>query len=319
MRSAIVLSALVLLVTASAEAQCQFDVTGSTMRLVADCTTQSSIHVPQGMTLDGADHTITVVDPVPGSFTGGVVVNEGANASVINTRITALGLKVACHSLAPVDQRLRGIFLRNASGVIRGNTIVNFNQGASGCQEGNAIEVRTIPTTPAGPAVSVEISHNVVDEYQKTGIAVLGNVDATISHNRVGASATQANLAANGLQVSDGALALIEHNEIAGNSWRTSSAVGTAMLLIGAAPGTVLRQNNIGGNADVGIYVLADDVTVDNNRVFETGPDGPYDIGIGSWGEGNVVTNNKVLGYDTPYDGVADGRNKTADGGLQVE
>jgi len=60
-----------------------------------------------------------------------------------------------------------------------------------------------------------------------------------------------------------------------------------------------VRHNNImDGNADVGIYVEADGVLVDNNRVFESGPDGYDDIGIGDYGTpgSNTVTNNKARG-----------------------
>lgn len=51
-------------------------------------------------------------------------------------------------------------------------------------------------------------------------------------------------------------------------------------------------------------------MAVDNNRVFESGADGAYDIGVGDWGTDNVVTNNKVRGYAFPYDGVTSGNNK---------
>jgi hypothetical protein len=294
---------------AAAATTCEFEVTGLTMRLTADCTTDETIVIPDGMTLDGDGHTITAVDPASGHFLGAVVRNGGLSASVVNTGITASNLANVCDGAAPQDNRLRGILFDNASGLIQGNAVVGINQGASGCQEGNAIEVRNF-VLPAAVR-TVEIAHNDVDEYQKTGIVTNGAVDASIHHNKVGASATQANLAANGVQVGFGARASVEHNQIAGNSWHTASAAATAVLLFDAAAQTSVTQNNIDGNADVGIYVQADGVIVDNNRVFESGPDGFYDIGIGDYGLNNVVTNNKVRGYDTAYDGVTGEKNKT--------
>ena len=73
--------------------------------------------------------------------------------------------------------------------------------------------------------------------------------------------------------------------------------------------GSIVRGNTIDGNADVGIYVTADNVTVSDNRLSEDGPDGYYDVGIVSVGEGNDVRNNVVRGYDQRYFGVgaADG------------
>ena len=175
------------------------------------------------------------------------------------------------------------------------------NQGPSGCQEGNAIEARNF----GSGASSVEIAQNDVRNWQKTGIVVNGSVNGHVHHNRVTPSATQANLAANGLQYGFGASGLAEHNDIGLNSWCCADASATGILLYDTAPGsvTVRRNNLMDGNADVGIYILGDGVTVDNNRVFESGPDGAYDIGIGDYGAGNKVTNNKVTGFSTAYDG----------------
>jgi hypothetical protein len=82
-------------------------------------------------------------------------------------------------------------------------------------------------------------------------------------------------------------------------------------VLVYLADGANVSQNNIRGNADVGIYIYADNGIVHNNRVFDEGADGPHgDYGISNGGSGNSVTNNKVRGYDIPYDGVTGGNNK---------
>lgn len=242
---------------------------------------------------------------------GAVVRNAGATASVVRLTVTALNLANACDA---GEARLRGIMFQGASGLIAGNTVIGINQGPSGCQEGNAIEVRNFLDHPETRVV--EIAHNTIVEYQKTGIVTNGDVRAWIHHNQVGGSATQANLAANSVQVGFGALGIVEYNAIASNSWLgfdpvTSDFAATAVLLFDSAPGSVVRHNNLmEGNADVGIYVFGDTTMVDNNRVFDEGPDAGYDIGIGDYGTGNSVTNNKVRGYDVPYDGVSGGRNK---------
>lgn len=89
------------------------------------------------------------------------------------------------------------------------------------------------------------------------------------------------------------------------------------MLLYGADEGTVVRHNNIRGNSDVGIHGEGDGLLIDNNRVFDDGTDcnvNGYDYGVGNWGSNNVVTNNKVRGFDTSYDGVTGGKNKVIPG-----
>lgn len=290
---------------AAAQNTCVFSTSGTTASLLGDCTTDETVEVPDGWTLNGNGNTITAVDPVGGSFQGAVVRNAGHSANVVNLIVTTSGLSQTCKA---GDQRLRGIMFDGASGVIKGNMVMNINMGASGCQEGNAIEVRNAPFDGSHPnTMTVVIEHNDVLTYQKTGIVVNGDVSADVRLNKVGGSATQANLAANSVQIGFGAHAVVEHNHIAGNTWTTDANwASSAVLVYLAAAGTTVRQNNLmEGNADVGIWIESDGVTVDNNRVFETGPDGYYDIGIGNWGANNIVNNNKVRGYAVAVDGAS--------------
>ena len=67
---------------------CVFTTTPTTMTLVNDCTTDHTITVPHGVTLDGDDHSITAVDPVGGHFLGAVVKNGGTVAHVTDVEIT---------------------------------------------------------------------------------------------------------------------------------------------------------------------------------------------------------------------------------------
>ena len=294
---------LVALASTSAEAltDCTFTTSGTTMELDADCTTDETIVVPDGFTLDGKGHAITAVDPPAGHFLGGVIENFGATAHVRSLVVHGNLTVNACDGGA---DRLRGIFYDGASGSIIGNTVQNINQGPSGCQEGNAIEVRNAPFDGTHPATeTVEVAHNVVEDWQKTGIVCNGDVDCWIHHNVVGQSFTQANLAPNSVQVGFGAFGQVEHNHIAGNEWLgTSNFVGTAVLVFDADT-TTIQRNNIGGNAQVGIFVVSDNTAVDNNRVFERDADGRiayFDIGLWDFGTGNNFTNNKVRGYDDP-------------------
>ena len=292
---------MLLAVTGSARAAdgCLFIESGHTWTLDADCTVDGSLVIPDGVTLDGAQHTIIAVDPRNGAFRGGIIVAGGRSANVTNTTIGALMLTNVCQD---GNDRLRAIYFNGASGAIRGNTIVNVNKGASACQEGNGIEVRNIDL--AGPPTSVEISDNVVDGFQKTGIVVSGNVDATIRGNSIGPSAAQRLIVANGIQIGSGARAWIEANTVAGNSGNTGDAAATAILLVNTAAGTLVRGNVIVGNADVGIYVMANGVLVERNRLTDTGSDTEFDVGIGNYGHGNVFEGNIIRGFAQPYQNV---------------
>ena len=310
---ALVVASLMAASGAVAATTCTFATSGSTTTLEGDCVTDETIGVPDGVTLDGNSHTIVAQDPPGDHFRGAVVASEGDWAHVTGLTVTANELVNTCDG---GPDRLRGIIFDGAGGAITRSTVIGINQGPSGCQEGNAIEVRNAPFDATGenPA-EVTIAHNVIDDYQKTGIIANGTVDAKIVHNSIGDSATQENLAANSVQLGFGALGSVEHNQIEGNQWLGASNWGaTAVLLYLAADGATVSKNNIGGNSDLGIYAKGSGSTIDNNRVFDKGPDGLQgDFGIASAGE-NEVTNNKVRGFDTPYWGVSGGKNKSIPG-----
>ncbi len=300
---------------AGATTDCTFTTSGTTMKLDGDCTTDDTIIIPDGFTLDGRGHTITAVDPAGGHFTGAVVQAGGSTAHITNLVVEASGLANVCDG---GDDRLRGIMFEGASGSITHSTVRNINQGPSGCQEGNAIEVRNAPFDGTHPNTqTVEISHNVVEDYQKTGIVANGDVSVVVSHNDIGESATQDNLAANSLQIGFGATGSATHNWIDGNQWKGTSDYAATAILIYQADGVNVSKNNIRGNSDIGIYIYGNNGTYNNNRVFDEGADHPnssYDYGIGNWGSDNEVTNNKVKGFDVPYDGVTGGKNKSIPG-----
>ncbi len=303
--------------TVKAATDCTFTTSGSVMTLAGDCTTDETISVPDGMTLDGNGNTITAVDPSGGTFDRAVVEAEGSEAHINRLGVTTDSLANVCKSSSP-DNRLRGILFDGASGSITHSEVTNINKGASGCQEGNAIEVRNAPFDGTHPDTqTVAISHNVVEDYQKTGIVANGDVDVTIEHNRISESATQDNLAANSVQVGFGATGEVTKNQIEGNQWKGTSDFAATAILIFDADGVNVSNNNVSGNSDIGLYLLVDAATVDNNRVFDEGADHPnsgYDIGVGNYGSGNSVTKNKVKGFDTAYDGVAGGKNITIPG-----
>jgi hypothetical protein len=300
-----------------ASTTCVFNTSGSVMTLTGDCSTDTTIAVPNGYTLDGKNFTITVADPPNGGhFLGAVVKNAGALANVVNLRITTAGLSNVCDADAA---GLRGILLAGASGTIYGNTVTNLNQGASACPEGNGIEVQNFNTSGVTPAVqTVEITSNKVFNYQKTGIACDGYVSCLVRSNTVGTSAAEAYQPVNGIQIGYGAGAVVENNDVGGNSWPGSANfVSTAILLYYAAGGTAVRHNNLmEGNADIGIYAYTDGATVDNNRVYENGPDlnqAGWDVGVYIYSPSlateaistNSVLNNKVRGYLFGYNSPA--------------
>jgi len=205
---------------AESDRKCSFSTRDTIMELRADCTTDATILIPDGFTLDGAGHTITAVDPHHGHFLGAVVANAGTRANVRNLRITTSNLADFCDEKTPeTDFRLRGIQFKGASGEITHNTVTDINQGAkSSCREGADIEVRNEPIDGSHPNTqTVEVSDNIVMNYQMVGIVAVGDVSVKIHHNIVTPSAAKANVPVSGIQLSYHAMGEISGNVVTGN------------------------------------------------------------------------------------------------------
>ncbi|MEX0783396.1 MAG: right-handed parallel beta-helix repeat-containing protein [Dehalococcoidia bacterium] len=211
---------------------CTFTIVGMTMLLDGDCYTEQTIEVPDGFTLDGQSYTITAVDPAGGHFVGAVVANAGSVAHVTDLGVTTDSLADACDE---GDDRLRGIMLDGASGSITNNTLTNIRQAtASGCQEGNAIEVRNAPFDDTGSDLEVLVSGNTITGYQKTGIVANGSVAATITGNTVVGDGPVTYIAQNGIQVGFSGTAFVRDNSISGNDYTPESDLACGLLLFEA-------------------------------------------------------------------------------------
>lgn len=242
---------------------CSFTVTGTTMTLDGDCETDETIFVPDGFTLDGAGHTITAVDPEGGHFLGGVIKNGGAIAHVTNVTVTASGLANVCDA---GDDRLRGILFDGAAGSITNTTVVDINQGQSGCQEGNAIEVRNAPFDGTHPnTVSVLIQGNVATNYQKNGITANGDVSADVRDNVVTGAGRIDYIAQNGIQLGFGAMGAVIGNSISDNFYTPDSFVAAGLLLFDIRADEIRRSQNTYRNNEFNVLLV-------NSQSLSPGP-----------------------------------------------
>jgi hypothetical protein len=224
---------------------CSVSTSGTIITLLSNCITDRTLYIPDGFTLEGNSKTITAVDPAGGHFLGAVVMNGGASANVQNVTVTASGLQNACDN---GDNRLRGILFQGASGSILDNN-VTANQGPSGCQEGNAIEVRNEPFDDTGSDKAVTISGNHVSSYIKNGITANGSVVATITNNVVTGYGPLGvpYSAQNGIQVGFGATGTVRGNTITGNDYTPASWQACGLLLF-QADGVKVSNNSISNN-----------------------------------------------------------------------
>ncbi len=291
------------------------------LKLQDDCTTDTPVFIPDGLTLEGGAHVLVAVDPASGHFVGAILRNRGATAHVSNLKVQAKGL-LKDGPCDGGDDRLRGILLQDASGSIvnsevldihRNQPATGFPEGAPrGCQEGHAIEVRN---RNASVSQQVEIRGNSASGYQKVGILVVGRVDATIAQNTLMGAGPVGHIAQNGVQLSDGATGRVTENQISGHSYTGSSDVASGLLVAGGpyfgialVQDALIQGNTLTGN-DVGIYL--DQAEADGSgpatptrlRVLDNAlrNDGvtngyPYQAGISDLGGGNIIYSNTVTG-----------------------
>ncbi len=298
--------------TVLATTNCTFTTGGTTMTLDADCTTDATILIPNGFTLDGDGHTITAVDPPDDGdplngvehFLGAVVKNAGTVAHVTNLTIDTDNLDNVCDGAGPPDNRLRGILFDGAGGSITNNTLRDINQGSSGCQEGNAIEVRNAPFDGTHPNTQrVTIKWNIITDYQKTGIVANGDVDAIISDNSATGLGPVPVIAQNSIQVGFGATGRVMRNTVAANFFTGSGFVSTGVLVF-QADGVIVQDNAV-SSSQTGVAVeswcfLGGPSDSSNNKVVRnTIDDADFGVSVLSFtffcSCDPAVNNNKVV------------------------
>jgi hypothetical protein len=170
--------------------------------------------------------------------------NEGPFAAVKNLGLDTTGLANVCDA---DDDRLCRILFEGAPGTIANNTVISINQGASGCQEGNGIEVRNAPFGSGGSDLPVLTLRNVVTNYQKTGFVANGSVAATVIGSQVIGAGPIDYIAQNGIQIGFGTTVIVQENDGSGNDYTSGGIFGCGLLMLDA-DGVRLVQNVFHGN-----------------------------------------------------------------------
>jgi len=220
---------------------------GQTLLLGNDCTTDTAIPVPDGYTFDGNGHKITAVEPALGHFTGAVVQNATAGSTIHVTNLT-IDVQLSNNPCDADENRLRGILFFGASGTATNVLVLHLGQpGTFGCQEGNGIEARNFAGESMSSAdrTQVTISDNTVNDYQKTGILVNGNVDAVVTRNVVNGIGPTDLIAQNGIQIGFGATALVSANTITGNNYTPTSFFSCGIIVVDADGVDRKQQDNL--------------------------------------------------------------------------
>ena len=280
-------------------------IVGSTFTLTADCDTTATLTVPDGVTVDGAGHSITAHDPAGGSFTGAVVTNEAGATSMSLTNLTVRGTGFA----TVCGGTLIGVLFNDAGGAMTNVTVRDITQH-SGCILGINIRVNAL----AGTARTVTMSNVTSTGFQRSGLVASGQATVNVTGSTFGpADAVPAGLVAqNAVQYGvGGAGGNFSGNTVVGRGYGGATSESTGMLLFTASNVTI-ADNTMTGEADVGIAVAggSTNVLIDHNAIGRTGAVPPDASGFGvsvdaSSVAGTSLVCNTFSGWNVATDGIS--------------
>jgi hypothetical protein len=142
------------------------------------------------------------------------------------------------------------------------------------------------------------VVHNLIDDYQKGGVVVDGQLTGPASHaevayNEIDGIGPTAAIAQNGIQVSRGAFADVHHNVVKDNIYTGSDAADEAILLYQvASPNLTVHHNDVYDNNDgIGLYTTSN-ADVEHNRSHDNTP---YDgLFANADTSGNTIAYNQL-------------------------
>jgi parallel beta-helix repeat protein len=190
--------------------------------------------------------------------------------------------------------RFVGIGYSNAGGTIDTVRVTGVRETPiSGTQHGNAI----FANASSGTARALAISNADVDDYQKNGMTLSGaNLTATVTDSSATGAGPVNFIAQNGFQLGFGAGGTIEDSETSGHTYTPATFAATGMLIFQAAPGVLLRHNNVHDNME-GIFIQdSDGVIVDGASTIIDSSDTGVFFFLTADGEfnDNTATDNTV-------------------------
>ena len=259
------------------ESGCSFTASGAPVNLWTldgNCTVTGPIVVPDGVTVAGADHIITVTGNAV-QAPNGVLMNAGSSMSVESLTINGSALTGVPPS---------GIIMTNASGTLT-NVHVDGMTVGNGVQEGFGI--RVVTTSAANPH-TVTITGSSITGFQKNGLVAAGpGTTVNVSESTIGPPAELFGstpgagiIAQNSVVYHDGAGGVFDNNVVTGFPSNRTDSPGTGVVLSHAADVTVSGSTIGGPGLDAGIVVQnSSGVSLEHNTIrLEPAPDGVANV-----------------------------------------
>ena len=275
--------------------------------LTSDCDTTQTLMIPNGVTLNGAGHTITAHDLTPGSPSDNTVVLENATGA---TSMSIENLTIVGNFTPGVPgcrTTLNGIWFNGAGGSVTNTTVTGITEHGN-CQLGRAI----VANGTAGQTLT--ITSTTVTDYQKSAIQATG-MTMNVSGSFIGPpSSLSAPIGQNGLLYLGGSTGTTSGSTIYGSGYGGAANANGAVLVLSATNVTLTDDTITGDRTDLGVDVEdggtgpSTGVIIDSNQIGRTAPDVPDTFGFGVQvisPSTATVTCNSFSGWRTDLVGVA--------------
>lgn len=204
-----------------------------------------------------------------------VMVNEKAVVLVRGAQnVTIDAFTIAGPGGGPCDSIRYGVRVDGgASAALSHNHITEIRDNPfGGCQNGNAIQVGRLSEAQTGTA---KIVKNKIDRYQKSGVVVDGaGSGAEIRDNEITGVGPTATIAQNGIQISRGATANVQGNEVSQNLFAPQTFASAGILVFEIAGGVTVSHNTVSHN-DESVYLIdSSALVVEHNKISDNTFDG---------------------------------------------
>jgi hypothetical protein len=214
-----------------------------------------------------------VGDPGQGNDQDGISICGNASVAISGFDVDAAWPTTTC------NDNLYGILVAGGASLVMSNSQVSAAGAVplNGCQGGVGIQAGMDWTSPTESG-HVTLSRDSVSGYQKNGITADGpGSTALISATTVTGIGPTAQIAQNGIQISNGAFGQIVGSSISGNECNDTAggcgsdiltnAQSVGVLFYGARDGSSVTGSSISGNDD-GIYTYDADPSAPHAPVF---------------------------------------------------
>jgi hypothetical protein len=260
---------------------------GDTINLAAGAYVEQ-VAITKSLTIIGAgqdDSTIQApaasltVDTQPEPQTYIVAISGGSSTVVRMSKLTVAGPGPAGGGCTPEDPNSldKGISVFGGATLHLSSAAVRnvYNRSNLGCQIGDAISVGSACFSCTADVGHATLAGVKISVFEKNGIAVRG-VGSTLKMSKsTDVNNPTAQAATNGIEVLNGAVAVVSGSTVAGNEcnlatacgpdpFNASETSGSGILLIQAGAGTSFTGNTVRAN-DVGIYT-DEGVTLSHNN-----------------------------------------------------